>query len=71
MGRFGVRSLTGHLRARPDPWLEWALREALAEFDRELAVILHDRSMPAYPTACMGAPRPGDPDFLPGQPDNS
>lgn len=36
-------SLTGHLRTRPDPWLERTLRAAFAEFDRELALILQDR----------------------------
>jgi hypothetical protein len=38
-----ILSLTGHLRARPDPWLESRLRAAFAEFDRELALILKDR----------------------------
>jgi len=38
-----VLSLTGHLRGRPDPWLEDTLRAAFAEFDRELALILQDR----------------------------
>lgn len=38
-----ILSLTGHLRARPDPWLEGALREAFAEFDRELAAIMQDK----------------------------
>ncbi len=38
-----ILSLTGHLRPRPDPWLECALRKALTDFDRELATILHDR----------------------------
>jgi hypothetical protein len=42
-----ILSLTGHLRARPDPWLEFALRKALADFDRELSAILHDRGTPA------------------------
>ena len=42
-----VLTITGHLRARPDPWLEGALRAAFAEFDDELAVILQDR--PADP----------------------
>jgi hypothetical protein len=41
-----ILTITGHLRARPDPWLESALRTAFAEFDRELAVILQDRSGP-------------------------
>jgi len=39
-------SLSGHLRARPDPWLEHALRDAFSKFDRELAAILHDRELP-------------------------
>jgi hypothetical protein len=38
-----ILSLTGHLRPRPDPWLEGTLRVAFAEFDRELALILQDR----------------------------
>jgi hypothetical protein len=54
LSRYGIKelssraitSLSGHLRARPDPWLERALREAFAEFDRELAAILHDRDVP-------------------------
>jgi hypothetical protein len=41
-----IASLSGHLRARPDPWLERALRDAFVKFDRELAVILHDRDVP-------------------------
>lgn len=36
-------SLGGHLRARPDPWLEHNLRAAFAEFDHELALILEHR----------------------------
>jgi hypothetical protein len=44
-----ITTLTGHLRARPDPWLEHALRKAFADFDRELADILHDRANPAHP----------------------
>ena len=40
-------SLTGHLRTRPDPWLEGTLRAAFAEFDRELALILQERSYAA------------------------
>jgi hypothetical protein len=44
-----ILCLTGHLRTRPDPWLEAALRKAFAEFDRELAVILHDRGVPEKP----------------------
>lgn len=46
-----ILSLTGHLRARPDPWLEFALRQAFTEFDKELAAILHDRGNPARPGA--------------------
>jgi hypothetical protein len=42
-----ILTLTGHLRTRPDPWLESALRNAFAEFDRELAAILHDRAYQA------------------------
>lgn len=41
-----ILSLTGHLRTRPDPWLEGTLRAAFAEFDRELALILRDRTYP-------------------------
>jgi len=44
-----ILSLTGHLRTRPDPWLETALRNAFAEFDRELAAIMLDRGHPAAP----------------------
>jgi hypothetical protein len=41
-----VACVSGHLRPRPDPWLECALRGALAEFDRELAAILrHEGTM--------------------------
>jgi hypothetical protein len=63
-----ILSLTGYLRARPDPWLERALRRALAEFDRELAVILHDRGNPVCPGALA---RPGgswEPEFPPAHP---
>ncbi len=45
IGRLSARailSLTGHFRARPDPWLEGALRSAFAEFDRELTAVLRD-----------------------------
>ena len=41
-----IASLGGHLRARPDPWLECALRDAFSKFDQELAVILRDRDLP-------------------------
>lgn len=36
----GMFALTGYLRPRPDPWLEHMLRDALAEFDRELRRIV-------------------------------
>jgi hypothetical protein len=51
-----ILTITGHLRTRPDPWLEGALRAAFAEFDRELTAILQDRSGPARAQS-----RPGDP----------
>jgi hypothetical protein len=35
---------TGYLRPRPDPAVEQALRAAFAEFDRDLAEILGDRT---------------------------
>lgn len=57
-------TLTGHLRARPDPWLECALRTALADFDRELTTILQDRGIPPRPAA---PPRPAGP-ARPAQP---
>jgi hypothetical protein len=41
-----ITSLSGHLRARPDPWLECALRDAFSKFDRELTAILGDRNLP-------------------------
>jgi len=44
-----ILSLTGHLRTPPDPWLESALRNAFAEFDRELAAIMLDRGHPTAP----------------------
>jgi hypothetical protein len=34
-------SVSGYLRPGPDPWLEVTLRDAFAEFDRDLAAILH------------------------------
>jgi hypothetical protein len=57
-------SLTGYLRTRPDPWLEGAVRAAFAEFDRELALILHERSY----AAAKPRPRPPqDPAAPPGR----
>jgi hypothetical protein len=57
-------SLTGYLRPRPDPWLEGTLRAAFAEFDRELALILHDRN---YTAAKQGPRSPQDPAAPPGR----
>jgi hypothetical protein len=34
-----ITALTGYLRPRPDPSLEAILREAFAQFDRDLAMI--------------------------------
>lgn len=39
-----ILSLTGYLRGRPDPWLDATLRAAFAEFDRELSLVLQDRT---------------------------
>ena len=36
-----VACFTGYLRPPPDPWLEISLRQAFADFDRDLAAILH------------------------------
>ena len=36
----GISRRSGRLRAEPDPWLEYLLRGALAEFDRELRKIM-------------------------------
>jgi hypothetical protein len=41
-----ITNLSGYLRARPDPWLECALRDAFSKFDRELSAILRDRDLP-------------------------
>jgi hypothetical protein len=57
-------SLTGYLRPRPDPWLEGTLRAAFAEFDRELALILHDRN---YAAAKPEPRSPQDPAAPPGR----
>ena len=57
-----IISLTGHLRTRPDPWLECALRQALTDFDRELAAILHDRGSPACPRGSTQPARTGGPE---------
>lgn len=56
-----ILTLTGHLRTRPDPWLESALRKAFADFDRELTAILHDRVGPARPAGSTRHAGPADP----------
>ena len=54
--------LSGRLRTPPDPWLERALRSAFAEFDRELAAILHDRGSPVWPAGAAQPARSGSPE---------
>jgi hypothetical protein len=39
-------TVSGHLRRRPDPACESALRAAFAELDAELELILSDRTAP-------------------------
>jgi hypothetical protein len=39
-------TISGHLRRRPDPACESALRAAFAELDAELSLILSDRTAP-------------------------
>ena len=59
-----ILTITGHLRTRPDPWLESALRAAFADFDRELAVILQDRGSPvrgSQPGSSSGPAEPPSP----------
>lgn len=56
-----ICGLSGHLRARPDPWMESALRKAFAEFDHELTVIMRDRGNPLRPTPSGRPASPGDP----------
>lgn len=63
-----ILALTGHLRTRPDPWLECTLRKALTEFDRELAAILHDRGAPGCPTLPARSGRPESPPDSAGMP---
>ena len=63
-----VLSLAGHLRPRPDPWLEGALRSAFAEFDRELSAVLHDTGNPGRPAGPAQPARrvsPGSPSGRP------
>jgi hypothetical protein len=64
-----ICSLSGHLRARPDPWMESALRKAFTEFDRELTVILRDRGNPLRAPASARPVRSRDPGLDAGQPD--
>ena len=59
-----ARSVSGGLRARPDPWLEGTLRAAFAEFDRELALILEERS---YAAPAARDKFPQDPPAPPGR----
>lgn len=66
-----ILSLTGYLRARPDPWLERTLRKALAEFDRELAVILHDRGTPVGPGGLARSAHPHAPQTPPSRLDET
>jgi hypothetical protein len=42
-----AHGVSGYLRTSPDPWLEGTLRAAFAEFDRELALILKERTYAA------------------------
>jgi hypothetical protein len=44
LGARAALTVSGHLRPRPDPVLEQALRAAFAELDRDLAEILGDRT---------------------------
>jgi hypothetical protein len=56
MGRFSfgdflahaALTVSGHLRRRPDPACESALRAAFAELDAELAAILGNRTAPHF-----------------------
>jgi hypothetical protein len=41
-------TVSGHLRRRPDPACEKALRAAFAELDAELAAILSNRAAPHF-----------------------
>jgi hypothetical protein len=59
-----AHGVSGYLRTSPDPWLEGTLRTAFAEFDRELALILKERSYTA-PAATDKLPQ--DPAAPPGR----
>jgi hypothetical protein len=41
---YAALTVTGYLRPRPDPAVENALRAAFADLDKDLAVILGDRT---------------------------
>jgi hypothetical protein len=41
---YAALTVSGYLRRRPDPAVEHALRAAFADFDRDLAGILGDRT---------------------------
>ena len=45
LGARAALTAGGHLRPRPDPAVEQALRKAFAELDRDLAEILGDRTV--------------------------
>ena len=59
-----AHSVSGYLRTSPDPWLESTLRAAFAEFDRELALILEERS---YAAPAAKDKDPQDPAAPPGR----
>lgn len=59
-----AHGVSGYLRTRPDPWLEGNLRAAFAEFDRELALILQERS---YAAPAARDKFPQDPAAPPGR----
>lgn len=44
LGANAALTVTGYLRRRPDPAVERRLRTAFAEFDKDLAEILGDRT---------------------------
>jgi hypothetical protein len=66
-----ICTLTGHLRTRPDPWLECTLRKAFAEFDRELTVILRDRPGSLRAITSARPARPRDPESPADRPDEA
>ena len=59
-----THSVSGYFRTGPDPWLEGTLRAAFAEFDRELALILQERS---YAAPAARDKFPQDPAAPPGR----